>query len=103
MLFVLADLIDWTGLASSILQPLRDFFDWGFIHLQIMFNNLATVNIEFVMGCIPSSWGSNLMAIISYISVANAWLPIDLAITLAGIYYAFLVVFILTRYIMLIF
>jgi len=93
-----AGALEWLleSLIGQIAEGVRTFFCWLLDFSLLVFGPL----FEYVGSLIPTDWLAYVGAFIGIASVVNTWVPADFVLGLHGIYWVFLLGFIIVKYIL---
>ena len=83
----------WTSVFQNALSG---FWDWLVESVDTIFSAL----LDHLFAAIPEQFQADAASYGQYIEVANAWVPLDYGITLLGIYYTFLSVFVVIKFVL---
>ena len=88
---------DTTGTDGGFWQNVLSFW-WNWLLSTML--DMANSLMGAIVNNMPSGWQANISGIAPYVSLANAWVPIDLGLVLLGLYYTFLGVFVAVKFIL---
>ena len=87
----------WYGdFMTYAIQMLQWFVSWV---MTFMFDAGSWV-LDLLISAVPTSLWPNFAGISHYLALANAWIPIDLALQAFGSYFVFLACFVTVKFIL---
>jgi hypothetical protein len=77
-------------------NALSAFWTWLIATVDTVFDEFLT----FLLAAVPSDYATNATAFRHYAEVANCWVALDYGLTMLGVFYTFLSVFVVLKFVL---
>jgi hypothetical protein len=93
---LLADSTEPSWWESIILSALEAFWNWLLETVDTVFQTV----LDYLLAAVPDDYAANASAFKHYIEVANSWIALDYGFTMLGVFYTFLAVFVVLKFVL---
>ena len=93
---ILAEQSEPSWWESVFVSALEAFWNWLVASVESVFSTV----LDYLFAAVPADYTTNASAFRHYIEVANAWVALDYGFTMMGVFYTFLAVFVVLKFVL---
>lgn len=95
-IYLLADSTEPSWWETIFTNALMTFWDW----LVEMVDGVFVTVLDFLLAAVPADFQAQASVFRQYTEVANCWVALDYGLTMLGVFYTFLSVFVVLKFIL---